>query len=137
HGAPPIPGVSQGHHDLSHHGQDPAKLGQLRIVEHEMMKTLGEFLSKLRRSQEEGLSLLDRTMVFLGSNLGNASSHSTTNLPTLLAGGGFKHGQHLSFDAKTAPPLCNLFVSMLQRLGLPEDRFGSSTGPLPGLEMAD
>ena len=132
-GSPPIPGVSMGHHDLSHHGQDPEKLKQLRLVETEMMKVLGDFLGKLKKTSEDGQSLLDRSMVFLGSNLGNASSHATKNLPVLLAGGGFKHGGHLAFDAKNAPPLCNLFVSMLQRLGMETDRFGSSTGTLAGL----
>ncbi|MGB3117964.1 MAG: hypothetical protein WBE58_04020, partial [Verrucomicrobiales bacterium] len=78
--------------------------------------------------------LLDHTMVFFSSNLGSAASHSTKNLPVIFAGGGFKHGQHLAFDANGGPPLCNLYVSMLQRLGIEEDQFGSSTGTLTGLE---
>ena len=131
---PPIPGVSQGHHDLSHHGQDPAKLAQLKTLELEKMKTLGELLEKLKKTEEQGGNLLDRTMVFFSSNLGNASNHSTRNLPVLLAGGGFKHGQHLAFDAKNSPPLCNLYVSMLRRMGIAADRFSTSTGPLQGLE---
>jgi Protein of unknown function (DUF1552) len=131
--APPIAGVTLGHHDLSHHGKDPTKLDQLKIVEVETMKTLRDLLAKLKQSQEEGASLLDRTTVFLGSNLGDGSSHSVKNLPVLLAGGGFKHGQHLSFDPNNPPPLCNLFVSMLQRLGIEAERFGSSTGTLTGL----
>ncbi len=134
--APPIPGVSLGHHDLSHHGKDPGKLEQLKIVELESMKTVCDLLSKLKQSQEEGGNLLDRTTVFLGSNLGDASSHSVKNLPVLLAGGGFRHGQHLSFDPQSPPPLCNLYVSLLQRLGVETDKFGSSTGTLTGLEMA-
>jgi len=134
HGSPPIPGVSMGHHDLSHHGQDPGKLKQLGLVETEMMKVFGELLGKLKGTVEDGQTLLDRTMVFLGSNLGNASSHATKNLPVLLAGGGFKHGEHLAFDAKNPTPLCNLFVSMLQRLGLETERFGSSSGTLTGLQ---
>lgn len=133
--APPIPGVSLGHHDLSHHGKDPSKLEQLKIVEIETMKTLSGLLGKLKQSKEDGHSLLDRTTVFLGSNLGDGSSHSTRNLPVLLAGGGFRHGQHLPFDPNNPPPLCNLFVSMLQRLGLETDQFGTSTGTLTGLEM--
>jgi hypothetical protein len=133
---PPINGVSVGHHDLSHHGQDPKKLEQLKMVELELMKATAEFLMKLKQTKEDGGSLLDRSMVFLSSNLGNASSHATTNMPVLFAGGGFKHGQHLAFDPKSSPPLCNLFVSMLQRLGLEADRFGSSTGTLTGLEIA-
>jgi hypothetical protein len=133
---PSIPGVSLGHHDLSHHGQDPGKIAQLRTVELELMKQVGQFLTSLRAAEEGGQSLLDRTMVFLGSNLGNASSHSTRNLPVLVAGGGFKHGRHLAFDPKDAPPLCNLFVTLLQRLEVETDRFGSSTGTLVGLEAA-
>jgi len=75
-------------------------------------------------------------MVFFSSNLGNAATHSVKNLPVLFAGGGFKHGQHLAFDAKNPPPLSNLFVTMLQRLGVEADRFGTSTGTLTGLETA-
>jgi len=78
--------------------------------------------------------------VFFGSNLGNASNHNTSNLPILLAGGGFKHGQHLVVapqgDLKKGLPLCNLFVSMLQRMGMETDKFGSSTGTVSGLEYA-
>ena len=133
---PKVHGVTLGHHDLSHHGKDPAKLEQLKLVETEIMKLVRDLYAKLEGSKEEGESLLDRTMVFLGSNLGESSSHSTKNLPVLLAGGGFKHGQHLAFDPQKPPPLCNLFVSMLQRLGLPVDSFSSGTGTLTGLEMA-
>jgi hypothetical protein len=132
---PPIPGVTLGHHDLSHHGRDPGKLNQLKIVELETMRTVRDLLGKLKRTQEDGVSLLDRTTVFLGSNLGDGSSHSVRNLPVLLAGGGFRHGQHLHFDPQSPPPLCNLYVSMLQRLGIETDRFSTGTGTLTGLEM--
>lgn len=132
--APPIPGVTLGHHDLSHHGKDPAKLAQLKIVEIETMKTVGNLLGKLKQTKEVGESLLDNTTVFLGSNLGNASSHSPRNLPVLLAGGGFQHGQHLHFDPQSPPPLCNLFVTMLQQLGIETDTFGPATGTLTGLD---
>ncbi len=91
-------------------------------------------LAKLKQTQEDDANLLDRTMVFLGSNLGDGSSHSVRNLPVLLAGGGFKHGQHLPFDPQNSPPLCNLYVSMLQRLGIETDKFGTSTSALNGLE---
>jgi hypothetical protein len=133
---PPIQGVSLGHHDLSHHGQDPGKITQLRAVEIEQMRTLNAFLVKLKETREQGANLLDRTTVFFSSNLGNASSHSTRNLPVILAGGGFRHGQHLAFNPTNPPPLCNLYVSMLQRLGIGADRFGSSTGTLTGLQIA-
>jgi hypothetical protein len=134
-GVPPIPGVTMGHHDLSHHGKDPAKIAQLKTVELEKMKTLREFLRKLKETKEEGDTLLDRTMVFFSSNLGNAAGHTVHNLPVLLAGGGFRHGRHLAFDEKSGPPLCNLFVTMLQRMGIEADKFGSSKGTLTGLEV--
>ncbi len=134
-GAPPIEGVNLGHHDLSHHGKDPDKLEQLKIVEVETMKTVHDLLTKLQQSKEDSDSLLDRTTVFLGSNLGDGSSHSTKNLPVLLAGGGFQHGQHLPFDPGNPPPLCNLYVSILQRLGMETDKFGTSNGTLTGLSM--
>ena len=132
---PTVKGVTLGHHDLSHHGKDPNKIDQLRKVELEEMKVLRDLLVKLKQTKEEGVSLLDRTTVFYGSNLGNASNHSTRNLPVLLAGGGFRHGRHLAFDPVKPPPLCNLYVSMLQRLGIEAGKFGSSTGTLTGLEM--
>ena len=74
-------------------------------------------------------------MILYGTHLGDASKHVTTNLPTILAGGGFKHGQHLVFDRNKNYPLPNLFVSMLQRLGVETDRFASSTGTMRGMEM--
>ena len=130
---PPIAGVSLGHHDLSHHGQDPQKIAQLRKVELEKMKALGEFLTKLKSTREQDSTLLDHSMILFGSNLGNASNHSTKNLPILLAGGGFQHGQHLAFNPDNPPPLSNLFVTMLQRLDIETDQFGTSTGSLNGL----
>jgi Protein of unknown function (DUF1552) len=132
---PPIPGVNQGHHDLSHHGQDPSKIAQLKVLELAKLKTLRDFLTQLRATKEDGESLLDRTMVFFSSNLGDASKHSVKNMPVLLSGGGFRHGQHLAFDENNHPPLCNLFVSMLERLDIDADTFGSSNGTLTGLEM--
>lgn len=133
--APPIDGVTLGHHDLSHHGKDPGKLAQLKIVELETMKTVRDLLARLQQSQEADSNLLERTTVFLGSNLGDGSSHSTKNLPVLLAGGGFQHGQHLAFDPDNPPPLCNLYVNMIQRLGIEADSFGTSTSTLTGLEF--
>ncbi len=132
---PPVPGVSLGHHDLSHHGQDSSKIDQLKKVELEKLATFRDFLGRLKGTKEDGETLLDRTTIFFSSNLGNAATHATKNLPVLLAGGGFKHGQHLAFDPAQPPPLSNLYVSMLQRLGIEADKFGSSTGTLTGLEF--
>ena len=86
--------------------------------------------------QEDGQPLLDRTMIVYGTSMGDANKHVCTNLPTLFAGGGFKHGQHLAFDTVHNYPLPNLFVSMLQRMGIEADKFASSTGTMRGLEMA-
>src|SRR5262249_56598810 len=83
-GPPPVPGVSHDHHDLTHHGQDPTKIKELQLIEFELMKAMRDLLAKLKQTKEEGVSLLARTTVFFGSNLGNASYHSTTNLPVLL-----------------------------------------------------
>ena len=101
------------------------------------MKALRDLLAKLKQSKEGNVSLLDRTTVFFGSNLGNGSSHSCKNLPILASGRGFKHGRHLAFDPTNPPPLSNPYVTMLQRLGVETDRFGSRTGTLTGLETAD
>lgn len=133
---PPVQGVTVDWHNLSHHGKDPDKLAQLRIIELEQMKLLAGFLAKLKGSAESSGDLLAHTTVLYGSNLGNASSHDTKNMPVLLAGGGFKHGQHLAFDQRNNSPLANLFVSMLQRLGISDAKFGGATTPIPGLEMA-
>ena len=124
------------YHNLSHHGKSEAKLAQLRVIDQWHMKLLGNLLSELKAVQEDGEPLLDRTMILYGSNLGNASTHVTTNLPTLFAGGGFRHGQHLAFDTERNYPLPNLFVSMLQRMGIESDKFASSTGSMRGLDMA-
>jgi hypothetical protein len=131
---PPIAGVTQDYHNLSHHGQDPAKIKELGVVESDQVKAFADFLAKLKATKEGDASLLDLTMVLFGSNLGNASSHDSRNMPMLLAGGGFRHGQHLAFDRERNYPLCNLYVSMLQRMGMEVDSFGSSTGTMRGLE---
>jgi Protein of unknown function (DUF1552) len=133
-----VPGItiSDGYHSLSHHGKNAGKLKQLEAIDREHMRLLGGLISDLQSVKENVATLLDHTMVLSGTNLGNASTHVTTNLPVLLAGGGFKHGQHLVFDRENNYPLPNLFVSMLQRLGLEETKFASSTGTMRGLEMA-
>ena len=133
---PVVQGVSVGYHNLSHHGKDPEKLKQLALVEQQHMQALGVFLKQLHETREDDATLLDRTIVFFVSHMGNASSHNNKNLPVLLAGGGFKHGQHLAFDQNNNYPLPNLFVSMLQRLGFETDKFASSTGTMQGLEFA-
>lgn len=130
---PPIAGVSEDHHGLSHHGRNPAKIEQLRIIERIECEAFRDFILSLRNTNEPSGTLLDHTQVLIGSNLGDASGHGTTNLPILLAGGGYKHGRHVAGDVKHNTPLGKLFVSMLQKFGVETDKFGSGSGTIDGL----
>jgi hypothetical protein len=125
---PVIDGVTLGHHDASHHGQDPGKIEQLAMIEEAELRVFNGFLTKLKDSTEGAETLLDRTMVFYASNLGNGSGHSPHNLPILLAGGGFRHQGHVAFDRTNNRPLSNLFVRMMHQMGIEARSFGSSTG---------
>ena len=129
----PDQNTTDGYHNLSHHGQSVEKVRQLKDADQQQMTLLAKVLNRLTEHREADQRLLDRTMVLFGSNLGDANTHDNTNLPILLAGGGFKHGQHLAFRRDQNTPLCNLYVSMLQKMGVDADAFGSSTGPLAGL----
>ena len=119
---------STGYHDLSHHGQAADKVRQLEEADRRQMALLKKLLQNLTDKRDGDTRLLDRTMILFGSNMGDSNTHDNTNLPILLAGGGFKHGQHLAFKRDNNMPLSNLFVSMLQRLGIECDQFGSSIG---------
>lgn len=127
---PVIEGVNTDWHNLSHHGQDPAKIAELKIIELAEFRAFADFLGQLKAISEPGGNLLDTTAVLYGSNLGNASSHSWRNLPIVLAGGGFKHGRHLAFDEKNNLPFSNLFVALAQKTGVEIDQFGTSNGCL-------
>ena len=127
--------ITDGYHNLSHHGKSENKLAQLKAIDEWHIKLLAELFSKLKSAREGGNPLLDRTLVLYGSNLGDANTHATNNMPILLAGGGFKHGQHLAFDTQNNYPLPNLFVSLMQRMNIDADKFASSTGTMRGLEI--
>lgn len=129
-----LDGVTDTFHTLSHHGQVQEKLDQLAIVEGFMMKNLGDFIERLKKTkQPDGSSMLDSTQVLFGSGLGSGSRHSNTNLPIILAGGSFEHGQHI--DGQQRQPLCNLFLSVLQEMGAEQDYFNRSNGTLTGLTV--
>ena len=130
HIQPKIEGVNMQHHEASHHGLDDAKIEQLAKIEEAEYRVFNEFLTKMRGSSEGNETLLDRTMVFHGSNLGNASAHTSQNLPIIVAGGGFKHAGHVLYDRQSNRPLSNLYVRMLHQLGIEADKFGTSTGVL-------
>ena len=123
-------------HNITHHGNRPEVIAELKTKEEGQFAALGNFLTALSETKEQGESLLQRTMVLYGTCMGSANSHSNVNLPVLLAGGGFKHGQHLAFDQQNNYPLANLYVSMLQRLGLETDKFSTGTSTCRGLELA-
>jgi hypothetical protein len=122
-------------HNITHHGNRPEVLSELRGKEEGQFDALAGFLKVLSEAKESDETLLDRTQVLYGTCMGSANSHSNSNLPVILAGGGFKHGQHLAFDKENNYPLTNLYVSMLQRLGIEAREFSTGKGTLRGLEM--
>jgi hypothetical protein len=127
---PKLPGITADQHNLSHHGQDPGKIAQLRQLETEIVKRFGLLMDSLDGQKENDSSLLDQTQILFGSNLGNANSHNAENLPILVAGGDFAHGSHIAHDEKHNAPLCNLYLSLIQRMGVETDQFGQSTSTL-------
>ncbi len=133
-------GVKKGYHSVSHHGQLQENIDLLVQIEMYQMEQFARFVGKLRSLKEPGSdrSLLDSTMVLHGSGMGNANSHTNTDLPIILAGGGFKHGEHKAYpsEQRKRVPLCNLYVSLLQRFGVETDRFSAGSSTLSGLELA-
>jgi hypothetical protein len=133
-------GIRKGYHSLSHHGKAKANIDLLVQIEQYQMEQFAKFLDRLKtiREPDSDGSLLDDTMVLMGSGMGNANSHTNTDLPIILAGGGFRHGEFKQLPSKSNKrvPLSNLFVSMLQRFGVETDQFSMSTGTLSGLELA-
>lgn len=131
-------GGGENHHELSHHGGDPKMLEGLARIDHFHMERLARFLTFLKQTQEAGGSMLDNTMVLFGSgmNSGEGGDHSPSNLPLLLAGGknlGIKHDQHLAHDEKDHPPLSNVLLTIIQKMGVDTGGFQDATGTLDGL----
>ncbi|MEZ6131663.1 MAG: DUF1552 domain-containing protein [Planctomycetaceae bacterium] len=130
-------GIKKGYHSLSHHGKVQANIDLLVQIEMYQLQQLARFLDKLKsiREPDSDGTLLDHTMVLHGSGMGNANSHTNSDLPLILAGGGFQHGEQKRYPAegRSRVPLCNLFVSLLQRFGVETDQFGTSTSTLTGL----
>jgi hypothetical protein len=128
-----VPGLEIGHHDASHHGKNPEKIEQFARYEEKEYEKFAKFLSLLDETDEGNGSLLDNTQVMLTSNLGDASAHASSNLPTFIAGGGYKHKGHLAFDKEKNYPLSNMFLRMIQRFDIDIDKFGSSASVLSEL----
>ncbi|MFP6873330.1 MAG: DUF1552 domain-containing protein [Verrucomicrobiales bacterium] len=129
----PFEGITLGYHSLTHHGQRPDLLRELTIIETYYSQQFARFLDRLRETRDaEERPLLDSTVVMFGSGMGNASSHSSRNLPIMVAGGGFKNGNHHRFErhGRDGRPLCDLYVTILQQLGVETDRFSTSSANL-------
>ena len=127
---PTVQGVSADQHSLSHHGQDPGKIEQLKKIELQIVEAFGTMMDDLQSRTDENGSLLDQTTVLFGSNLGNANAHTPVDLPVLVAGGGFSHGQHIAHEGEHNAPLCDLFVTLLQNVGVETDQFSQSKSTL-------
>jgi hypothetical protein len=133
-----LEGVKGGHHQLSHHENDAEKMAQYQRITTWHIEQCAYLLDRMRQIREGEGTLLDNAMVLCGSALRDGNSHNPHNLPTVLAGragGTLAPGRHLVHGKDT--PLCNLYVSMLERMGVPVERFADSTGPLPGLDIPD
>lgn len=129
----PFEGITLGYHSLTHHGKRPELLKELTIIESFYATQFSRFLTKLKETPDsDGRSLLEATVVLFGSGMGNASSHSSRNLPIMIAGGGFRHGNHHRFErhGRDGRPLSDLFVTILQQLGIEQDAFSTSSSSL-------
>jgi Protein of unknown function (DUF1552) len=129
-------GVPDGHHDLSHHREDPEKLAKISKINQFHTRQLSYLLQKMKSIREGERTLLDNSMVVYGSGISDGNRHNHDNLPILLAGSGggtIETGRHLRYDLET--PVCNLFMSMLDRVGVDAPFIGDSTGRLPGLSL--
>jgi len=123
-------GIDKSYHGLSHHGNDPEAIAHLIALEKYQIEHFGKFLTRLSQIQDGDRTLLDATSVVFGSGIGDANTHKNSDLPIILAGGGYKHGEfrEVPREGINKVPLCNLFVDIAQKMGVETDSFGSSTG---------
>jgi hypothetical protein len=123
-------GIKKDYHGLSHHGNDPESIASLIALEKYQIEHFGKFVTRLSKMNDGERTLLDSTAVIFGSGMGDANSHKNSDLPILLAGGGYKHGEfrEVPREGINKVPLCNLFVDIAQKMGVETDSFGSSTG---------
>jgi Protein of unknown function (DUF1552) len=127
-------GVSDPHHPLSHHGNDPAKIERMSKINGFHVSLFAEFLGKLKATPDGSGSLLDHSLYLYGSGIGNPNVHDHSNLPILVAGGtaiGMKGGRHIKYDKPT--PLANLHLTLLDRVGVRLDSFADSKGKVEEL----
>jgi len=125
-------GIDRGYHSMSHHGNKPETVANLIKLETYQIEHFSRFLTRLAGISDGERSLLDSTSVLFGSGMGNGASHTNTDLPIVLAGGGYRHGEFkkVAQNGTRRVPLCNLFLDIAQRMGLEVDSFGTSTGTI-------
>ncbi len=123
-------GIDKSYHGLSHHGNDPEAIAHLIALEKYQIEHFGKFLTRISKMQDGDRTLLDSTTVLFGSGIGDANTHKNSDLPVILAGGGYSHGEfrEVPREGINKVPLCNLFVDIAQKMGVETDSFGSSTG---------
>jgi len=123
-------GIDKSYHGLSHHGNDEAAIKHLITLETYQIEQFGKFLTRLSKMEDGERTLLDSTAVVFGSGIGDANTHRNSDLPIILAGGGYRHGEFKKVPSAgpNKVPLCNLFVDIAQRMGVEADSFGTSTG---------
>jgi hypothetical protein len=130
-------GMEEGHHALSHHDNNPAMVAKVSQIDLYHTRLFAYFLEKLRATPDGDGSLLDHSLILYGSSLSDGSRHNPTNLPLLVAGGTksqFQGGRHLKYPG--SPPVTNLYLTLLDLLGIPVEQFGNSTGKLELLSVA-
>ena len=123
-------GIDKAYHGLSHHGNDEAAIRHLLTLETYQIEHFAKFLTRLSRMEDGERTLLDSTSVLFGSGIGDANTHKNSDLPIILAGGGYRHGEFkkVASSGPNKVPLCNLFVDIAQRMGVETESFGTSTG---------
>ncbi len=123
-------GIDKSYHGLSHHGNDEAAIKHLIALETYQIEQFAKFVARLSKLEDGERTLLDSTTVLFGSGIGDANTHKNSDLPIVLAGGGYRHGEFkkIPSSGSNKVPLCNLFVDIAQRMGVEADAFGTSTG---------
>ena len=122
-------GVPDAHHPISHHQKDPEKLVKLTKINQYHAQLFADFIERLRTTPDGDGSLLDHSMIVYGAGMGDSNTHASQNLPILLAGGGAgTGGHHIRYPEDT--PLANLHLSLLDKMGVPVEALGHSTGRL-------
>jgi hypothetical protein len=130
-------GIPDTHHGISHHQQDPVKIEKVKRINIYYAKTFSYFLGKLRSTPDGGGTLLDNVMIVYGGGISDGQEHLVQNLPVLLIGGGagqLKGGRHLRYAKDT--PMANLYLTLLDKMGIAVENFGDATGKVDLLSVA-